>query len=128
MGEKPPLEKDIQREICDWLAFNRYFFWRSNNFPALGRPDKSGQMRFRALPKYTPKGLPDILVLHEGEFLGLEVKRPQASLREEQIEFGEKIREHGGHYAVVRHLDEAILKVKAVWRDPSGNSARQTDE
>ncbi len=118
MGKPPPpLERVIQIEICNWLAWNRYFFWRSNNLPALGRPDKNGQMRFRALPKYTPKGLPDIIILHNGDFLGLEVKRPGGVMRVEQEEFGKNIQKSGGYYAVVRHLDEAILKVKTLWPD-----------
>ena len=68
------LEKDIQREICDWLQESGFFFWRNNTVPVFQR-DKYGA-RFRKLPKYTPAGLPDIIVIHNGKFISLEVKVP----------------------------------------------------
>lgn len=142
-GERP-LEKDIQREICDWLATIGVFFWRSNNLPAMGRPGADGEMRFRALPKYTPRGIPDILILHHGDFFGLEVKRPRAQIKPEQIEFGDKLKKNGGYYAIVYSLDDAMLKLGAIWPDVypnlwrknkgvilesvENNTARQTDE
>jgi VRR-NUC domain. len=100
-----PLEKDIQRAICDWLAYNRYFFWRSNNVPVYSRSN-DGIKRFRSLPKYTPKGIPDIMVLHEGKYIALEVKRPSAKLRPEQAEFGAKVTLAGGLYHIVHSIDE----------------------
>jgi hypothetical protein len=100
-----PLEKDIQRAICDYLFVNGYFFWRSNNIPVFGRSN-DGQKRFRALPKYTPKGLPDIIVIRGGRFIALEVKRPDCELRPEQKEFREKCYLNGGDYYVVHSVDE----------------------
>jgi hypothetical protein len=102
------LEKDIQRGICDWLALKGFFFWRSNNTPvfsASGR-NNDGAMRFRALPKYTPRGLPDIIVVHRGKFIALEVKRPGAKLRAEQAEFGCKVVVAGGEYHKVCSLED----------------------
>lgn len=125
-----PLEKDIQRDICDWLAMKGVFFWRSNNLPAMGRPDAEGNMRFRSLPKYTPRGIPDIFIIRHAEVFGLEVKRPMANIRPEQIEFGNKLKENGAHYAIVYSLEDAMLKVGAVWRDLAEPNmfAHQSDE
>ena len=103
---KKKLEKDIQREICDWLLENNYFFWRQNTIPVW---DKN---RFRAMPKYTPRGLPDIIVLHGGQFIGLEVKNERyghpsyATLSQYQEEMRQKILANGGAYHLVTSLDQ----------------------
>jgi len=101
----PPLEKDVQRHICDWLAEQKYFFWRQNNIPVFG-VSNDGKKRFRALPKYTPRGIPDILVIHEGKLWGFEVKREGAPLRAEQADFGAGMIRHGAMWYVVHALSE----------------------
>jgi hypothetical protein len=102
------LEKDIQRRICDWLATQRQlFFWRSNNTPIFDV--KKGI--FRALPKYTPKGLPDIMVLLHGNFIGLEVKKPNyhtTRSTDGQTECQISIKENGGQYYTVTSLNDVI--------------------
>jgi hypothetical protein len=110
------LESDVQRAICDWLNNKGLFFWRSNNVPALGR---SGQ-NFRRLPKYTPRGLPDIMVIYKGIFYAIEVKRPKVAKKQggfraatkltpEQAEFGEGVVLNGGNYIIARSVED-ILK------------------
>lgn len=105
---KPPLESEIQRDICDELAQRGLFFWRSNNMPSLGRFAVDGKARFRAMPKYAAKGVADILCVIDGRFIALEVKRPGAKLRPEQAEWGARVVFNGGEYAMVRSVDEAI--------------------
>lgn len=108
MGNKiSPLEKDIQRAICEYLAIKGIFFWRSNNIPVFSR-NNGGRMAFRSLPKFTPRGIPDIICLHEGKFIGLEVKRPEAKLRPEQAEFGTKMVINGGFYYVVHSIEDVM--------------------
>lgn len=99
-----PLEKVIQNEICEWLKKNDYFFWRSNNIPVFGR-NNAGRKQFRSLPKYTPRGLPDIILIVQGKFIALEVKRPGGKLRPEQAEFGHKCALNGAIYQMVDSLD-----------------------
>lgn len=109
-----PLEKDIQRTICDWLCLKGYFFWRSNNIPVFGM-NNGGKMTFRALPKYTPKGLPDIMVIHKGKFIALEIKRKKAKQTFEQEIFGKKLIENGGIYYIlhcygdIMHVSELFI-------------------
>jgi hypothetical protein len=99
---KKKLEKDIQREICDWLASRNYFFWRQNTVPVF---DKG---RFRAMPKYTPKGLPDILCVIDGHFIGLEVKVPDYWKRtDDQMAIQERFGANGASYYLVTSLEEA---------------------
>ncbi len=97
------LEKDIQRLICDWLATQPHIlFWRTNNIPVF---DKG---RFRALPKYTPRGLPDILCFVNGKLHALEVKVPHYwKYTDDQILMKEKIENNGGVYKLVTSLEEA---------------------
>ncbi len=100
------LEKDIQRSICDWLFTEGYFFWRQNTVPVFHKGE------FRALPKYTPRGLPDIMIISFGKFIGLEVKRPgerggnPKSVEAQEI-MAQKIISNGGFYKVVHSLQEA---------------------
>lgn len=93
-----PLEKDIQKEICEWLEYNGHFFWRQNNIPVFGK-SMDGQFRHRAMPKYSKKGIPDIIVLFRGKFIGLEVKRePHLPLSDDQQKFKEGLENVGGVY------------------------------
>lgn len=100
-----PLEKEIQRKICDYLAKEGKFFWRSNNIPVFAT-NNGGQKTFRSLPKHTPRGLPDIIMVYRSKFIAFEVKRPGAKLRPEQAEFGIKCEDNGGYYFAVHSVDE----------------------
>jgi hypothetical protein len=105
-----PLEKDIQRAICEYLEFKKYFFWRSNNIPVFGE-NNAGHRTFRALPKYTPRGLPDIILVHKGKFVAIEVKRPSAKLRPEQEEFALRCITNGVEYWKVTSLGELLANL-----------------
>lgn len=54
------------------------------------------------------KGVPDILGIYKGRFLGIEVKTEKGKVRPEQEEFLENIRRHGGIGFVARNLDDVI--------------------
>jgi hypothetical protein len=99
-----PLEKDIQRQICEWLQLKKYFFWRANNIPVYGK-NNAGAKTFRSLPKFTPRGLPDIMLINRGIFVAIEVKRPGAKLRPEQAEFGAKCVLNNAHYLVATSIE-----------------------
>lgn len=101
---KKPLEKDILLAICQYLEKREYFFWRNNNKPVFDF--KRGA--FRHQPKYTPKGLPDIIIVHNGKFIALEVKRPSAALRPEQLDMSYKILRNGGYYHTVHGVNEVV--------------------
>ena len=117
MAQRSPkkiLEKDIQREICDWLHGQGTFFWRSNNVPIFEHGGKGGA-RFRAMPKYAVRGLPDIMCLCNGRFIGLEVKVPDYWKRtDEQIAVKDLFINNGGYYTIVTSLEEAKSYMTAV--------------
>lgn len=108
-------ESMIVKEVCQWLSEHRYFFWRVNNIPVYGR----------ALNKYTPKGLPDIMAVFNGHFLAIEVKRQEAKiarepngrrvrggkLRPEQQEWATKCALNGGDFFLVHSAQELEAKL-----------------
>jgi hypothetical protein len=98
-------ESDIQAAICDYLALKRYLFSRTNNEPIYDR----SKAAFRALPKYTRRGWPDITVVGKGgQFIGIEVKSDTGRLSPEQQRLGEEIEKNGGRYILARSLDDVI--------------------
>lgn len=95
-------ETDIQKAICDYLAYRKHLFWRNNNTPVYD----AARQRFRAMPKYTMKGLPDIIVIKDGFFIGLEVKQPKGRQSPDQKEFQRLCKEAGGEYHLVKSIDD----------------------
>jgi hypothetical protein len=101
------LEKEIQLGICDYLALRKHFFWRQNTMPVY---DSTKQM-YRPMPRYSLNGVPDILLIYKGRFIGLEVKRPGGSQSDNQKEFERRTKEAGGEYYIVTSLDD-VIKLK----------------
>jgi hypothetical protein len=93
-------ESEILRAICDYLSLRGHFFWRQNNVPVFN------EGRFRALPKHSMKGIPDIIVIKTRRFIGVEVKSPTGKLSPEQETFRDKCIENGGEYIVARGIDD----------------------
>jgi hypothetical protein len=52
------------------------------------------------------KGVPDLVILHSGRIMGLEVKSPGETLSREQKEFRVEWERAGGIYSVVRSVEE----------------------
>jgi hypothetical protein len=100
----PILEKEIQLAICDYLSLRKIFFWRQNTAPTI--QNSGDKWHFRAMPKHSLKGVPDIIVIRDGTFVGLEVKRPGGKLSEQQIAFKENCEANGGKYFVVTSIDD----------------------
>jgi hypothetical protein len=93
-------ESVIQAAILDYLAARKHFFWRQNN---LALYDGS---RYRALPKHTPRGVPDIIVVKDGHAIFLEVKNEGGRLTTDQRDFGTAAMVAGATYEVVRSIDD----------------------
>lgn len=100
-------ESGIQLAICDYLALRKHFFWRQNTTPIYNSELK----RFRAMPKHSKNGLPDIIIIKDGKFIGLEVKTNKGSQQQSQKDFEEGCRKVGGEYYVVRSVEE-VIKLK----------------
>lgn len=95
-------ESEIQTSICHYLSLKHYFFWRQNTAPLF----RDG--RFFSMPKYSLTGVPDIILIKDGKFWGLEVKRPKGKQSPNQMEFEERCKKAGGEYHVVTGLEDII--------------------
>jgi hypothetical protein len=95
-------ETDILRAICDYLALRKHFFWRNNNVPVYD----TQRGAFRAMPKYTLKGLPDIELIKDSCWVGLEVKTRIGKQSPEQKEFEKRCKENGVEYYIVRSVED----------------------
>lgn len=108
---KKKLEKEVQSEILEWLKEKGFFYWRMNNKPTYDRARKT----FYSLPKHTPSGLPDIVVVYKSRFIVFEVKgqgRLNNSQKTQiaQREIRKKFEENGAEYYIVKDLlDVATL-------------------
>jgi hypothetical protein len=100
-------EGDIQTSICEYLELRQRCFFRVNNIPAFNRHEGGG-FTMRKLPKFTPRGLPDIIVVKGGLFYALEVKKsnPKTYQSKDQKEFEAEVKKHGGQYHVVRSIED----------------------
>jgi hypothetical protein len=60
----------------------------------------------RRLPKHTPRGVADIIVVHVGRPYFLEVKRPGSYQSPEQNQFQTRAEKTGAVYDVVRNIED----------------------
>jgi hypothetical protein len=73
-GSNPPYE----------LSLKGYLISRTNNAPIFDRTRGA----FRSLLKYTRRGWPDICLIHNGIFYGIEVKAAKGRLSPEHEQLG----------------------------------------
>jgi hypothetical protein len=95
-------ETENQAAICEYLEKRKHFFWRQNNG---GVWDAKNNV-FRKKGKYQINGVPDVIVIHQGFFIGLEVKKKGTYQSKEEKEFEKRCKEAGGEYYVVRSIDD----------------------
>lgn len=55
---------------------------------------------------YTRQGIPDIIIVSQGRFIGLEVKTRTNHQSEAQKEFEGDLQSNGGKYFVVRSIED----------------------
>ena len=63
---------------------------------------------YRAMPKYSMNGIPDIIIIKDGRFVGLEVKTKIGVQSKSQTEFQVLCELQNGLYFVVRSIDDTI--------------------
>ena len=104
-------ESGIQSDVLRWLSLQpkQVFAWRQYTGPIV-RGEK-GQTFFTKNPC---PGLPDIVVIIKGRFIGLEIKQPKGKQSPEQKSFEESISKAGGFYFIIRSLDDAIKAIESI--------------
>jgi len=106
---KPAKEKEIQYTITQYLEYQKnLYFIRTNSFAGafMRRDGSSGYI------KNNKAGCPDIIVLKDGRFIGLEVKTDKGKQSDLQKEAEEKIERCGGEYYIVRNLEDVVEILK----------------
>jgi hypothetical protein len=58
-------------------------------------------------------GVPDLVILHRGRFIGLEVKAEKGKLSDRQADCADAIVNAGGFFSVVRSVEEAERCLRA---------------
>ena len=93
--KQPNIGGGLLTARCDYLALGRHFFWRSNvpvyDF-SIGK--------YRKPPPCTMKGIPDICLIRDGRFIGIEAKAGSGRLSKGQAEFRRLCITAGGEYAL----------------------------
>lgn len=93
-------EGKIQLTIMRHLRSRGHLFWRfspETYNAAIGRHIKH---------EYIPSGLPDIMVLHERGFIGLEVKTKKGKPSADQLLMQKRFRALGHEYHIVRSVED----------------------
>lgn len=100
-------ESNLLAAVCDYLSLRKHFFWRSNN-SGVATKGTDGRLFFRKMAKHSMRGVPDIILIKDGFFVGLEVKPKGKYQSAEQKEFERACKEAGAEYYVIRSIDDLI--------------------
>jgi len=102
-------ESQIQTAILEYLTKRGHLAWRNNNQPTYDQRMNGGHGGYRAQSKWTPKGLPDILLIDKenyGQLVGLEVKRPKGGkVSADQLLMQKRFRLYNAEYHVVHGVE-----------------------
>ena len=101
-------ENDVLQSICEYLWYNKIFFWRNNNTPIYDPKRKV----FRKMPKWSRKGVPDIIGSYQNRLLAIEVKKPGSYPSKEQKELIREINAYGGIAFIARSIEDVKLNLK----------------
>ena len=101
-------EHDLQCAICNYLDIRRVCYWA---VPNGGKRSKTESARFKK--EGVKSGVPDISIVHDGMYFGLEVKKaktltPKGRLSKNQKNMIERIETAGGDVKVVYSVQDVI--------------------
>jgi len=93
------LEKEIQKQILQYLALSGVFHYRNNTGGF--RDYRNHFYQFGTL------GSPDIVCVIKGKYIGIEVKCKKNKQSDHQKAFQESLEKAGGEYFLCYSLDDA---------------------
>lgn len=97
-------ENEVQLAILKYLLGKGYFAWRNNNGAVWDAKNNIYRSNI-----YTPKGLPDILLIHKeryGQLWGIEVKQKKGRASADQLLMQKRFHLNNAEYHVVKTLEE----------------------
>lgn len=86
------------------------FFWRQNNLPIFDPKLNSGYGAYRSHSGM--KGVPDIICIIHGQFVGIEIKAGNDRMSEHQILFKKRCVRNGGKYLIVKKPEDVDILLK----------------
>lgn len=99
-------ESEILNNVCEYLAYRGYIFWRNNNVAIFDPTRKT----FRAMPKYSMRGVSDLICLIDGSAWFIEVKSKKGVQSTAQKEFQKVVEKEKCIYIVVRSIEDLQSK------------------
>ena len=102
-------ESDVQRSILEYLQIKRIFHYRNNSGAFVFPETANTKRRFF---KAGVVGSPDIICVINGQFVGIEVKKPGGKQNDNQIQFQKDLEKAGGKYVLAYSLDDVIKEGK----------------
>lgn len=100
-------EGKIQSAILSHLTKRGVFAFRVNNGATFDKHLNSGYGGYRTQGKWAMAGLSDIIIVHNGQFIGCEIKTPKGKLSADQLLFKRRLERVGGRYYVLRSVEGA---------------------
>ena len=105
-------ESNIQKGIVDYLQMlenmGKVYFFRNNSFAGTFKRANGSN----GYVKNNKPGMPDIICLYQGKYVGIEVKSSKGKQTPEQKKAQEDIERLGGIYLLVRSLEEVTSVIK----------------
>lgn len=95
-------ENAIQNAIMEYLTIKNIFHWRNNTTPIYDPTRKC----FRKMNSM--KGVPDIICIIKGQFVGIEVKKPDGKQSPDQKIFEKECNKNGGKYILARSVEDVM--------------------
>lgn len=107
-----PTEQHIQRACLDYLALIGAFVWRQNSGAMARTNAETGKRYYTRFSGAT--GCSDIIGVHQGRFLAVEVKQPGKQATAEQLAFLDHVKAHGGIALVVTGVTDLQQQLAAL--------------
>lgn len=92
------------------LNEHNVFCWRQNNMPVYDPNINGGYGGYRSHGGL--KGVPDIIAIIDGQFVGIEIKAGKDRLSADQMLFKKRCIRNGGKYVVVKCVEDIDIIIK----------------
>ena len=103
---KPQKESLVVQGILQWAGYKPgLLLWKSRGGTV--------QLRTGNWVNFGPKGLPDLVGMYRGRFIGCECKTAKGKQSDVQKEFQEKVEKHGGIYVLARAVADLEAALEA---------------
>ena len=91
----------LQNKVLKYLEGEGVFAWRQNNQPTYD-PKIGGYRSHNGM-----KGVPDIIAVINGVFIGAEIKAGSDKMSADQLLFQRRLTRAGGKYFIIKSVDDA---------------------